>query len=260
MLNPAASVPVAGRVTVVHPAGSGPVVCSLMALTICGAVSCGASVPVPVEDDDELPVGVPGVSGRSSTMAAAPAPAPSTASSTSTSHNPVRRLRGRPAAGAGRRPPDGGADPGHGAVPGPAAAPAPGHGCADGAGPDRGAGSYHEEKSGGGPDPDAGPGGNPASPAEPQDPPGRSVGGRSYARFGWSNSVTGGSNRAASPRTGCGVVAAVPVAPGSPPWVSTAATKPAGGSPQPGERTGEAEGDGEGEGEGEGEAASAVGT
>src|SRR5580704_10561176 len=170
MLNPAASVPVAGRVTVVHPAGSGPVVCSLMALTICGAVSCGASVPVPVEDDDELPVGVPGVPGRSSTMAAAPAPAPSTASSTSTSHNPVRRLRGRPAAGAGR-PPGGAADPGHGAVPcpaaapGPAADPEPGHGCAEGAGPDRGAGSYHEEKSGGA-DP-ADPGGDPAPPAEP---------------------------------------------------------------------------------------------
>src|SRR5580704_7662680 len=250
MVKPAASVPVAGRVLVVHPAGSGPVVFSLTALTICGAVSCGASVPVPVEDD-EPPGGVLVVSCRSSTMAAAPAPAPSTASSTSTSHNPVRRLRGPAGAGAGRLP-GGAADPAHGAAPGPADGAEPGHGCAEGVGPDRGAGSYHEEKSGGGPDPDAGPGGNPASPAEPQDPPGRSVGGRSYARFGWSNSVTGGSNRAASPRTGCGVVAAVPVAPGSPPWVSTAAAKPAGGSPQPGERTGEAEGDGE--------AASAVGT
>src|ERR1700726_4322382 len=113
MLKPAASVPVAGRVSVVHPAGSGPVVCSLIALTICGAVSGGASVPVPVEDDDdEPPAGVLVVSDRSSTMAAAPPPAPSTASSPSASHNPVRRLRGRPAAGAGRRPPDGGADPG----------------------------------------------------------------------------------------------------------------------------------------------------
>src|SRR5580693_445703 len=128
MVKPAASVPVAGRLTVVHPAGSGPVVCSLTALTICGAVSGGASVPVPDEDDvagdDEPPSGVLVVSLRSSTMVAAPAPAPSTASSTSASHNPVRRLRRLARAGAGR-PPGGGADPAHGAVPGSAAGAEP---------------------------------------------------------------------------------------------------------------------------------------
>src|SRR5580692_10459050 len=128
MVKPAASVPVAGRLTVVHPAGSGPVVCSLTALTIWGAVSAGASVPVPGEDDvagdDEPPSGVPVVLFRSSTMAAAPAPAPSTASSTSTSHNPVRRLRGPAGAGAGAgRRPGGAADPAHGAAPGPAGVP-----------------------------------------------------------------------------------------------------------------------------------------
>ena len=91
-----------------------------------------------------------------------------------------------------------------------------------------------------------------------------SAGATSYALFGWSNSVTGGSNRAASPRTGCGVVAAVPVAPGSPPWVSAAASKPgvSPGTAQPGE--GEEEGQGEGDGEADGgdgdEAASAVAT
>src|SRR5580700_10300830 len=123
MVKPAASVPVAGRLSVVHPAGSGPVVCSLTALTICGAVSGGASVPVPVEDD-EPPDGVLVVLFRSSTMVAAPAPAPSTASSTRASHNPVRRLRGPAGAGAGR-PPGGAADPAHGATPGPAGVPAP---------------------------------------------------------------------------------------------------------------------------------------
>src|SRR5208282_3778237 len=91
MLKPAVSVPVAGRVNLVQPAGSGPVVCSLIALTICGAVSAGASDGV--AGDDEPPSGVPVVPCRSSTMVAAPAPAPSTASSTSASHNPVRRLR-----------------------------------------------------------------------------------------------------------------------------------------------------------------------
>ena len=89
-----------------------------------------------------------------------------------------------------------------------------------------------------------------------------SVGGTSYALFGWSNSVTGGSNRAASPRTGCGVVAAVPPTPGSPPCVSAAASKPAGspGTAQPGDGEGEGEGEGEADGEAEGEAASAVAT
>src|SRR5580693_9913485 len=125
MVKPAVSAPVAGRLTVVHPAGSGPVVYSLTALTICGAVSTGASVPVPVEDD-EPPDGVPVVLCRSSTMVAAPAPAPSTASSTSASHNPVRRLRGPAGAGAGAgagRRPGGAADPAHGAAPGPAGVP-----------------------------------------------------------------------------------------------------------------------------------------
>src|ERR1700723_1567139 len=102
MVKPAASVPVARRVTVVHPAGSAPVVCSLIALTICGAVSDGGS-DEDVAGDDVLPFGVPVVSCRSSTMVAAPAPAPSTASSTSASHSLDRRLRGRgrgPAGGA----------------------------------------------------------------------------------------------------------------------------------------------------------------
>jgi hypothetical protein len=93
-----------------------------------------------------------------------------------------------------------------------------------------------------------------------------SAGGASYALLGWSNSVTGGSNRAAPPRTGCGVVAAVPAAPGSPPWVSAAASKPgvSRGTAQPGEGEGEAQGEAEGaggDGDGDGdEAASAVGT
>src|SRR5271154_3366220 len=111
MVKPAASVPVACRVTVVHPAGSGPVVCSLIALTICGAVSAGGSVE-DVAGDDVLPFGVPVVSCRSSTMVAAPAPAPSTASSTSASHNLDRRLRGPAGEAAG--------GPAHGAGPGPA--------------------------------------------------------------------------------------------------------------------------------------------
>src|SRR5579863_7339646 len=107
MVNPAACGPAAGWVTVVHPAGSGPVLGSLIALTIWGAVSDGARVPVPVDDVpcDEPPFGVLVVPCRSSTMVAAPAPAPSTASSTSASHNPVRRLRG---AAAARRLLDGG--------------------------------------------------------------------------------------------------------------------------------------------------------
>src|ERR1700722_1744449 len=100
MVKPAVSVPVACRVTVVHLAGGG----------------------VPVEDvpgDDELPVGVPVVSCRSSTMVAAPAPAPSTASSTSASHSLLRCLRGRPGAAAGRLL-DGAAWPVHGGAPAPA--------------------------------------------------------------------------------------------------------------------------------------------
>src|ERR1700722_5598090 len=102
MVKPAVSVPVACRVTVVHLAGGG----------------------VPVEDvpgDDELPVGVPVVSCRSSTMVAAPAPAPSTASSTSASHSPVRRWRG-PAGPRAGRPPGGAAAAAHGADPAPAGA------------------------------------------------------------------------------------------------------------------------------------------
>src|SRR5579859_1166300 len=133
MVNPAFCVPVACRVTVVQPAGSGPVLGSLTALTICGAVSGGASVPVPVDDvpaEDELPDGVLVVLCRSSTMVAAPAPAPSTASSTSASHNPVRRLRGAAAARLldGPGEPDHGADPAAPAEPGRAPAepdPAP---------------------------------------------------------------------------------------------------------------------------------------
>ena len=58
-----------------------------------------------------------------------------------------------------------------------------------------------------------------------------SVCGPSYAVCGWSNSVTGCSGRAASPSTGCGVVAAVAAGTGSPlPCVSAAHTEP-GGSP-----------------------------
>src|SRR5579859_5535677 len=163
MVNPAFCVPVACRVTVVHPAGSGPVLGSLTALTIWGAVSGGASVPVPVDDvpgEDEPPDGVLVVLCRSSTMVAAPAPAPSTASSTSASHNPVRRLRGAAAA----RLLDGPGEPVHGAdpaappepptppepaepdrapaepAPAPAEPAAPDQGCAEGAAPDLGAG------------------------------------------------------------------------------------------------------------------------
>src|ERR1700719_3787367 len=119
MVKPAVSVPVACRVTVVHPAGSEPLVCSLTALTICGAVSAGGSVPVEdVAGDDVLPVGVPVVLFRSSTMVAAPAPAPATPSRTGGSHNLVRRLRDPPGEAPGRAlDGDGAAGPVHGGEP-----------------------------------------------------------------------------------------------------------------------------------------------
>src|ERR1700733_10929063 len=99
MVKPAASVPVACRFTVVHPAGGEPLVCSLIALTICGAVSAGGSVE-DVAGDDGLPFGGPVVSCRSSTMVAGPAPAPRPASTPRASHTLARRVRGRAGAAA----------------------------------------------------------------------------------------------------------------------------------------------------------------